>query len=114
MFNEQVRGCSRKWRVSGQHLVGDHSQAVNVRSLVESLSPALFGRHILRRPNHGTEAAQLLGGIVQSQGLIFRDRKSRMTPRGFANFRLRLKLIEREEVLQTGISEIQDLDVGAI
>ena len=114
MPNEKFGRCSRKRRLSGQHLIGYHSQAVDVRTLVESFSTALFRRHVLRRSHHGTEAAHLPGRVTQSQCFVFRDRKQLTADRRFAEFRLRFKFIESGDVLQAGDAEIQRLDVDAI
>src|SRR5262249_13593429 len=114
VLNEHFRRRSRKRSLSDQHLVGDHSQAVNVRTLVEFFSPALLGRHVLRRSHYRTETAHLLGGIIQSQSLFFRDREWLMADRRFAEFRPGVKIIQREDVLQAGDAEIKNLDIASV
>src|SRR5215510_6923039 len=114
MPNEQLgrRPCER--RLSGQHLISYHSQTVNVRTLIESFSTALFWRHIFRCPHHGAESAHLPGRVIQSQGLIFRDRKWLAPHRRSAEFLRRFKVVRRENALQTGDAEIENLDIAPV
>src|SRR5262245_45168600 len=57
MLDEQFWHSPSEWGGSGQHLIGNHTQAVNVRGLIDSFSTALLRGHIFRRPHHRTEAA---------------------------------------------------------
>src|SRR5215510_11910680 len=112
MPNEQLgrRPCER--RLSGQHLISYHSQTVNVRTLIESFSTALFWRHIFRCPHHGAESAHLPGRVIQSQGLILRDRKWLAPDRRSAEFLRRFKIVRRKNSLQAGDPEIENLDIA--
>ena len=50
-----------EWRIAGQHLIGDHADAVNIGAGVEPVSAALLRRHVKRSAQDCSDACQSLG-----------------------------------------------------
>lgn len=56
---QHVPGFARKRRRAGEHLIGDHPEAVDVGASVQCVAPALLGRHEPRRSQNRAGAGEV-------------------------------------------------------